>query len=285
MKWHAGRFQVELMTPRVMGIVNITPDSFFDGGRSGNTASALAQCERFLRDGAAILDLGAESTRPGALPISLTDELARLLPVLREALTLGCPISIDTNKTEVMRHVLDAGADIINDVYALRAPGALDVIASHSNCGVCLMHMQGIPTSMQILPLYGDVISEVVNFLRDRTAMLFATGVAPNRIVCDPGIGFGKSVDHNIELLRRQNELRAIGQPLLIGWSRKSTLGTITGRTVDSREAASIAAALAAVSRGASIVRVHDVASTVDALKVWRAAGLDCEQHFAKSPT
>ena len=285
MKWHAGRFQVELMTPHVMGIVNITPDSFFDGGRSGNTASALAQCERFLHEGATILDLGAESTRPGAMPISLNDELARLLPVLREALTLGCPISIDTNKTEVMRHVLDAGADIINDVYALRAPGAVDVVAAHSNCGVCLMHMQGTPTSMQVQPLYGDVISEVVNFLRDRTAMLFANGVALNRIVCDPGIGFGKSIDHNIELLRRQNELRVIGQPLLIGWSRKSTLGTITGRTVDSREAASIAAALAAVSRGARIVRVHDVASTVDALKVWRAAGLDCEQDFLKSPT
>ena len=285
MQWQAGRFQIELMTPRVMGIVNITPDSFFDGGKSGNTASALAQCERFLRDGAEILDLGAESTRPGALPISSNEELVRLLPVLRGALTLGCPISIDTNKTEVMRHVLDMGADIINDIYALRASGAVDVVASHTNCGVCLMHMQGTPISMQVLPLYDDVICEVVNFLRDRTALLFASGVAPDRIVCDPGIGFGKSVDHNLELLRRQNELLAIGQPLLVGWSRKSTLGTITGRTAEAREAASLAAALAAVSRGASIVRVHDVASTVDALKVWRVAGLDSEQYFPKYPT
>ena len=285
MRWQAGRFQVELITPRVMGIINITPDSFSDGGKGVNTILALAQCEMFLRDGAAILDLGAESTRPGALPISLNEELDRLVPVLRGALTLGCPISVDTNKTEVMRHVLDMGADIINDIYALRSPGAVDVVAAHGKCGVCLMHMQGTPTSMQVLPVYGDVISEVVNFLRDRTALLFASGVIRDRIVCDPGIGFGKSVEHNIELLRRQNELWAIGQPLLIGWSRKSTLGTVTGRTVESREAASIAAALAAVSRGASIVRVHDVASTVDALKVWQAAGLGSEQYFRKYPT
>lgn len=272
MRWQAGRFQVDLSIPRLMGIVNITPDSFSDGGRSADTASALAQCERHLRDGADILDLGGESSRPGAMPVRLDDELVRLLPVLRGALTLGCPISIDTNKTEVMRRVLDMGADIINDIHALRAPGAVDVVAASNSCGVCLMHMQGAPLSMQIHPVYGDVISEVVNFLRERAALLHMRGVATDRIVCDPGIGFGKSVNNNIELLQRQVELLAIGQPLLVGWSRKSTLGAITGRAVDLREGASIAAALVAVNRGASIVRVHDVSSTADALKVWRVA-------------
>jgi len=274
MQWEAGRFKIDLSIPRVMGIVNITSDSFSGGGLSVNTASALALCEKYLRDGADVLDLGAESTRPGAPAVSLADELARLLPVLREAVTLGCPISIDTSKTEVMRRVLDMGADIINDISALRAPGSVDVVATDGRCGVCLMHMQGTPMSMQERPIYRDVISEVVTFLRERATLLSAKGVAPDRIVCDPGIGFGKSVEHNIELLKRQGELLAIGHPLLIGWSRKSTLGIITGRSVESREGASIAAALAAVKLGASIVRVHDVASTVDALKVWRIAGL-----------
>ena len=275
MQWQAGRFQLELMIPRVMGIVNITPDSFSDGGKNENTASVLAHCEKLLLDGADILDLGAESTRPGAAPVSLSDELARLLPVLHGAMTLGCPISIDTNKTEVMRQVLDLGADIINDIHALGAPGAVEVVATHGSCGVCLMHMQGTPTSMQVRPVYSDVINEVVSFLSERLALLCARGVASDRIVCDPGIGFGKSVDHNIELLRRQAELLATGRPLLVGWSRKSTLGAITGRSVGSRDGASLAAALAAVRLGASIVRVHDVASTADALKVWRVAGLE----------
>lgn len=274
MQWKAGRFKIELSIPRVMGIVNITPDSFSDGGLSTNTALVLALCEKYLRDGADILDLGAESTRPGASAVSLADELARLLPVLREAMTLGCPISIDTSKTEVMRRVLDMGADIINDINALRAPGSIDVVAADGRCGVCLMHMQGAPMSMQERPVYTDVINEVVTFLSERATLLTASGVAPDRIVCDPGIGFGKSAEHNIELLKRQEELLAIGYPLLIGWSRKSTLGIITGRSVDSREGASVAAALVAVRLGASIVRVHDVASTVDALKVWRIAGL-----------
>ena len=274
MQWQTSRFQVGLTIPRVMGIVNVTPDSFSDGGVNADTATALAHCERLLHDGADILDLGGESTRPGSIPVSLNDELARLLPVLRGALTLGCPVSIDTNKTEVMRRVLDMGADIINDIHALSSPGAIDVVAAHGSCGVCLMHMQGTPTSMQTRPVYVDVVSEVVTFLRARAELLTARGVATDRVVFDPGIGFGKSVEHNIELLRRQVELLAIGRPLLVGWSRKSTLGAITGRTTDAREGASIAAALAAVQLGASIVRVHDVASTVDALKVWRVAGL-----------
>jgi len=274
MNWLAGRFKVELSIPRVMGIVNITPDSFSDGGSDVNTASALAHCEKLLQDGADILDIGAESTRPGAAPVSLLDELARLLPVLRDAVSLGCPISIDTSKTEVMSRVLDMGADIINDINALRAPGAVDVIAVNEQCGICLMHMQGTPVSMQERPVYSDVINEIVTFLSERAALLSANGVSSGRIVFDPGIGFGKSVDHNIELLKRQAELLVLGRPLLVGWSRKSTLGVITGRTVDLREGASVAAALVAVTKGASIVRVHDVASTVDALKVWRIAGL-----------
>ena len=275
MHWHTTRFLIDLARPQVMGIVNITPDSFSDGGETANTAAALARCERLLAEGADILDLGAESTRPGSLPVTAADELARLLPVLDGALKLGCPVSVDTNKPEVMVAVLARGADIINDINALRTPGALEVVAGHSHCGVCLMHMRGTPDSMQSRPDYdGDVVDEVGQFLHARAQALAVRGVADERIVFDPGIGFGKSVGHNIELLRRQHELLAWGRPLLLGWSRKSTLGEITGRDVTQRLAASVAAALAAVQWGASIVRVHDVAATVDALSVWRAAGL-----------
>lgn len=258
-----------------MGIVNITPDSFSDAGSTADTAAALARCEQLLGEGADMLDIGAESTRPGSLPVLPADELARLLPVLDAALKLGCPVSVDTNKPEVMAAVLARGADIINDINALRTPGALDVVAGHASCGVCLMHMRGTPDSMQASPRYeGDVVDEVSQFLRGRAQALAARGVAIERVVFDPGIGFGKSVEHNIELLRRQRELLALGRPLLLGWSRKSTLGVITGRDVTQRLAASLAAALAAVQWGASVVRVHDVAATVDALRVWRAAGL-----------
>ena len=274
MHWQTTRFRIALTRPLVMGIVNVTPDSFSDGGAHASAEAAIAQCERLLAEGADLLDLGAESTRPGAQPVPAEQELARLLPVLDAALTLGCPVSVDTNKAQVMAAVLARGADIVNDVNALRAPGALDVVAAHGACGVCLMHMRGTPESMQLRPQYDDVVDEVASFLRERGAALTARGVAAERIVLDPGIGFGKSVAHNIDLLRRQRELLALGRPLLVGWSRKSTLGAITGRDVGQRQAASVAAALAAVQAGASIVRVHDVASTVDALKVWRAAGL-----------
>lgn len=275
MPWQTSRFLIDLSHPNVMGIVNITPDSFSDGAFSASTAAALARCERLLGEGADILDLGAESTRPGSLPVTAAEELARLLPVLDGALRLGCPVSVDTQKPEVMAAALARGADIINDINALRTPGALTVVADHSQCGVCLMHMRGTPDSMQARPEYdGDVVDEVGQFLRARAQALAACGVADERIVFDPGIGFGKSVEHNIELLRRQRELLAWGRPLLLGWSRKSTLGEITGRDVTQRLAASVAAALAAVQWGASIVRVHDVAATVDALRVWRAAGL-----------
>lgn len=274
MHWITTRFTIDLTQPQVMGIVNVTPDSFSDGGRHASTALALAHCERLLADGAHMLDIGGESTRPGSLAVSLEEELARVLPVLEGALKLGCPVSIDTRHAEVMRAVLAMGADIVNDIHALQGQGALDVVAAHGRCGVCLMHMHGTPETMQARPAYDDVVEEVGAFLRERAQALGARGVASERIVLDPGIGFGKRPEHNIALLRRQRELLALGRPLLVGWSRKSTLGVITGRDVADRQAASVAAALAAVQHGARIVRVHDVAQTVDALKVWSAAGL-----------
>ena len=275
MHWQTTRFRIDLARPQVMGIVNLTPDSFSDAGLHADTAAALRRCAQMVAEGADILDLGAESTRPGSKPVSVAEELARLLPVLDAALALGLPVSVDTNKPEVMAAALARGADIINDIHALRSPGALDVVAAHPACGVCLMHMRGTPESMQAGPAYGDdVVQEVSRFLGARAQALEARGVAPERIVIDPGIGFGKSVEHNLELLRRQHELLALGRPLLLGWSRKSTLGALTGRDVTQRLAASLAAALAAVQRGARILRVHDVAPTVDALRVWQAAGL-----------
>lgn len=272
--WQTTRFRIDLSRPQVMGIVNVTPDSFSDGGRHADTAQALAHCERLLKEGADILDIGGESTRPGAAPVPLEDELQRVLPVLAGALKLGVPVSVDTVKPEVMQRALDHGADIVNDINALRLPGALDAVAAHASCGVCLMHMRGDPATMQQRPAYDDVVAEVSDFLRERLQAVMARGVAAERIVLDPGIGFGKSVDHNLELMRRQRELLGLGYPLLLGWSRKSTLGALTGRPVEDRLAASVAAALASVQLGARIVRVHDVAATVDALKVWGAAAL-----------
>ncbi len=274
MHWLTTRFNIDLAQPCVMGIVNVTPDSFADGGRHAGTAQALAHCERLLTEGAHLLDIGGESTRPGSQMVALEEELARVVPVVEGALKLGCPVSVDTSKPEVMRAVLALGADIVNDINALQAPGALDVVVAHGRCGVCLMHMHGTPASMQARPAYDDVVEEVGAFLRVRGQALAARGVASERVVFDPGIGFGKRPEHNIALLRRQQELLALGRPLLVGWSRKSTLGAITGRDVVDRQAASVAAALAAVQNGARIVRVHDVAQTVDALKVWSAAGL-----------
>ncbi len=274
MFWQTTRFRIDLSRPRVMGIVNVTPDSFSDGGRHGTAAAALAHAERLLAEGADILDIGGESSRPGAAAVSVEEELRRVLPVLDGALRLGVPVSIDTVKPQVMQACLDRGADIVNDIGALRAPGALDAVAAHAACGVCLMHMQGEPASMQKEPHYDDVLGEVAAFLGARAEALRQRGIAAERIVLDPGIGFGKTPAHNLELLRRQGELAALGYPLLAGWSRKSTLGSITGRPPAQRVSASVAAALAALQRGAHVVRVHDVAETVDAIKVWRAAGL-----------
>lgn len=275
MHWQTTRFRIDLRRPRVMGIVNATPDSFSDGGRYDRPVAAMAHCERLLREGADILDIGGESTRPGARQPDAAEELARVLPVLRHALTLGVPVSLDSSAPEVLRAALDLGVDIVNDVRALQRSGALAAVAAHPACGVCLMHMQGEPGVMQQSPHYaGDVVQDVTAWLAARQAAVQAAGVASERIVLDPGIGFGKTPEHNWALLQRQSELLALGRPLLLGWSRKSTLGVLTGRPVDERLVPSVAAALACVQRGGHIVRVHDVAATVEALQVWRAAGL-----------
>lgn len=272
--WQAGRFQLNLSQPLVMGIVNVTPDSFSDGGQHQTTSAALAHCEALLKDGAHILDIGGESSRPGAPPLSAEEEWARIGGLVREAVRLQVPISIDTYKTETMARALDAGADIINDIRALGATGAMELVAAHPSCGVCLMHMQGKPEDMQQAPRYVDAVSEVRHFLSERAQSLVNAGVARERITLDPGYGFGKTPQHNLDLWRRQAELLDLGFPLLIGWSRKSTLGVITGKPVEQRLAASLAAALASIQRGGRIIRVHDVAETVDAIKVWHAAGL-----------
>jgi len=274
MLWHTSRFHIDLSRPRVMGIVNVTPDSFSDGGSHDDAAAACRHCDRLLAEGADILDIGGESTRPGARTPSTDEELARVLPVLRHAVGLGVPVSVDTSQPEVMAAALDLGVDIINDVRALQRPGALAAVAAHPRAGVCLMHMRGEPGSMQALTGYSDVLAEVAGFLRQRLADVTAAGVASERVVLDPGIGFAKTPEQNWALLQRQRELLALGRPLLLGWSRKSTLGLLTGRPVGQRLAASVAAALACVQSGAQIVRVHDVAETVDALRVWQAAGL-----------
>ncbi|MFP5324261.1 MAG: dihydropteroate synthase [Gammaproteobacteria bacterium] len=270
--WTTSRFDLDLSSPKVMAIVNVTPDSFSDGGQHANTSAALRHCEQVMRDGAHILDIGGESTRPGSPAVSLEDELARVLPVVKEAVKLGVPVSVDTYKPEVMQAVLDAGADIINDIWALRRGNALDIVAAHPRCGVCLMHMHRDPQTMQVAPMEGDVLAPVSAFLGQRAEALQRRGVAATRIMLDPGIGFGKTVEQNFNLLARQPELLSAGYPVLAGWSRKSSLGAVTGRN-DPRDrvAASIAAALVAAQRGASVLRVHDVRETVDALAVWSA--------------
>jgi dihydropteroate synthase len=268
-RWRTTRFEIDLARPRVMGIVNATPDSFSDGGR--DAVAAIAHCDQLLREGADILDIGGESTRPGARTPSAEEELARVFPVLRHALGLGVPVSLDSSEPAVIRAALELGVDIVNDVRALQRPGALPAVAAHPCAGVCLMHMQGEPGTMQATPRYADLVSEVAAFLAARRDAAIAAGIGADRIVLDPGIGFGKAVEHNLELLARQAQLLALGQPLLVGWSRKSTLGAVTGRAVGERQTASVAAALMAIERGARIVRVHDVAATVDAVKLWCA--------------
>lgn len=272
--WQTRRFRIDLARPQVMGIVNVTPDSFSDGGRHHEVSAALSHCERLLGEGADILDIGGESTRPGSSSPTADDELARVLPVLRGALTLGVPVSVDTSSPLVMRAALDLGVDIVNDVRALQREGALAAVAAHANVGVCLMHMRGGPDTMQALSGYADVVAEVRAWLAHRREQVHAAGLALDRIAVDPGIGFAKTPDDNWALLQRQAELLTLGAPLLLGWSRKSTLGLLTSRPVHERQAASVAAALACVQRGGHVLRVHDVAATVDALAVWRAAGL-----------
>ena len=284
MIWQTTRFEIDLTEPKIMGIVNVTPDSFSDGGQfyapGSGMASALAHCEQLVKDGADILDIGGESSRPGAQPLPLTEELARVLPVVRHALTLGVAISIDTYKPEVMQAALGLGADIINDIWALRQRTALEVVSAHANCGVCLMHMHREPQTMQTEPMQGDVVAQVMVFLKHKAMALQALGVAKNRITLDPGIGFGKTVKQNFSLLARQHELLAAGYPLLAGWSRKSSLAAVSSTSLEmvaqmniaDRMVPSVAAAVLAVERGARVVRVHDVRETSQALKVWAAS-------------
>ena len=278
--WQTTRYRIDLSRPQVMGIVNLTPDSFSGDGQLGSPgghAAALAHCEQLLREGADMLDIGAESSRPGAPPVSLEQELERLLPVLREAVRLGVPVSVDTYKAGVMQAALSLGVDIINDIWALRQPGALEVVSAHGSCGVCLMHMHREPQTMQAQPMQGQALPQVRAFLRDAAQRLRSVGVEANRIVLDPGVGFGKTVAQNLEMLQHQAPLLDLGYPLMAAWSRKSSLGTVMSAgaepvPVTERLPGSLAAALLAVERGARIVRVHDVRETVGALRVWQAA-------------
>ncbi len=295
MIWQTARFAIDLWQPRVMGIVNVTPDSFSDGGKyfpgKGSFSAVMAHCEQLLKDGADMLDIGGESTRPGAPPVSLNEELARVLPVIRHASGLGVPVSVDTYKPGVMQAALDLGADVINDVWALRQPGAVQMVAAHPRCGVCLMHMHREPQTMQTSPMVGDVVPQVMSFLQQAAHDLEAAGVDKARIVLDVGIGFGKTVAQNFSLLARQQEFLTMGYPLLAAWSRKSSLAAVASSPafqesasdslarpgapeISDRLMPSVAAALLAVERGARVVRAHDVRETVQALKVWMAARL-----------
>nr|WP_234688456.1 dihydropteroate synthase [Comamonas aquatica] len=270
MYWQTSRFLLDLQRPLIMGIVNNTPDSFSDGGRHRDLA-AVRHAEKLIRDGADILDIGGESTRPGSPAVPQDEEMRRVLPVVQEAVKLGIPISVDTYKPAVMQAVLDAGADIVNDIWGLRQPGAQDVVARHPSCGVCLMHMHQTPQNMHLDHMSGDPVPQVRDFLLHETQSLLQHGVQRNRIVWDYGIGFGKSVAQNFALLARQHELLELDFPLLAGWSRKGSLGTVSGLAVEQRMVPSVAAALLAVERGARVVRVHDVADTRAALSVWQA--------------
>lgn len=265
-----GKFNLDISTPLIMGIVNVTPDSFSDGGRYLKQDAALTHAHQLIQEGADILDLGSESTRPGAQPISAQEELDRVMPVIEGLQGAPIPLSIDTSKPEVMHAAIAAGVSMVNDINALQQPGALAIVAA-SAVAVCLMHKRGNPQTMQLQPEYGDVVAAVRQFLRERIAAAQAAGIAPQRIVIDPGFGFGKTLEHNLALLQQLNVFAELGVPLLVGLSRKSMLGKITGQDVAHRVHASVAAALLAVQRGANIVRVHDVQAMRDALKIWQA--------------
>jgi dihydropteroate synthase len=270
MRLRCGRFSLPLARPLVMGVLNVTPDSFSDAGKFLARDAAVAHARRLAADGADIVDIGGESTRPGAAPVSEDEELNRVLPVLEALRDLQVPVSVDTRRPRVMREALAAGASMINDVQALGSPGAREAVAA-SGCAVCLMHMKGEPRTMQQEPRYEDVVSEVKGFLGERILQATGAGISRERIVVDPGFGFGKTPAHNLELLRRLQEFSDLGVPLLAGWSRKSTLGAITGRAAGERLAASLAAALLALLGGATILRVHDVKETKDVIAVWEA--------------
>ncbi len=279
--WRCGRFLFELgqrqanrQRPLVMGILNATPDSFSDGGRFYATGDALRQAEAMIAAGVDLIDIGGESTKPGAIPVSLQEELDRVLPIIEALTDCGVALSIDTYKAETMRQALIAGVDCINDIWALRQAGSEDVVTDHAlanQCGVVLMHMQGDPITMQLNPNYVNVVSEVNAFLMERTTCLIEQGIAADRVAIDPGFGFGKSLDHNLAMLQEFNQFTHSGHPVLAGISRKSMLGKITGREVGDRLVPSVAAAVLAAERGASIVRVHDVPESIDALTLWAA--------------
>lgn len=267
---HAGSHRLPLSRPRILGVVNVTPDSFSDGGRLYDTQAAISHALKLSEQGADILDVGGESTRPGATAVPVDEEIGRVVPVIEALAREGCLVSVDTNKPEVMRAALAAGAVMVNDVAALRAPGAMEAVAA-SGAAVCLMHMQGDPQSMQQSPRYADVVNEVKQFLRARVQACEAAGIARERLVIDPGFGFGKTLQHNLALLKHLGSLAELGLPILAGLSRKSMLGTLTGRVVDEREFAGVAAHLMAVAQGARLVRVHNVEAMRDALAIWNA--------------
>ncbi|SFN06346.1 dihydropteroate synthase [Formivibrio citricus] len=271
-----GRFELLLHRPLVMGIVNVTPDSFSDGGCFDSTAAAAAHARKLVEAGADILDIGGESTRPGAATVPVEEEIRRVVPVLQALQSMNVPLSVDTRKPEVMRAALEAGVDLVNDIAALEGVGALELVAQ-SGAAVCLMHKQGDPRSMQSAPEYADVVAEVTNYLAARRDAALAAGIARERILLDPGFGFGKTFEHNVALFRALAAMRQeLGCPLLVGVSRKSMLGQITGKPVGERASASVAAAVLAAQAGAEVIRVHDVAGTVDALKVLRTLGVAC---------
>jgi dihydropteroate synthase len=272
--WRCGRFLFDFTKrkrPIVMGILNATPDSFSDGGKFRSARDAIAQAELMIQNGVDLIDIGGESTRPGADPVELQEELDRVLPIIEALRDCGVPLSIDTYKAETMRQALHAGVDCVNDIWALRQAGAIEAVMESSYCGIVLMHMQRDPLTMQFNPEYKDVIAEVKIFLKDRAELLISNGIGEERIAIDPGFGFGKSLEHNLKMLANFADFNTLGVPVLAGISRKSMIGKITGKDTNDRVAPSIAAALMAADRGAQIVRVHDVAETVDALKLWEA--------------
>ncbi|WP_353433299.1 dihydropteroate synthase [Polynucleobacter sp. MWH-UH23A] len=272
--WRCGRFVFDFSKrkrPIVMGILNATPDSFSDGGKFRSAKDAIDMAKRMIAAGVDLIDIGGESTRPGAEPVLLQEELDRVLPVIEGLIDCGVPLSIDTYKAETMRQALGAGVDCVNDIWALRQEGAIDAVLESPNCGIVLMHMQRDPLTMQFNPEYQNVLAEVMQFLEERANLLISKGVDFNRIALDPGFGFGKSLEHNIEMLAKFDFFLEAGYPVLAGISRKSMLGKITGKEADQRLAPSISAAIMAADRGAKIIRVHDVPETIDALKLWEA--------------
>jgi dihydropteroate synthase len=274
--WRTTRFELDVSHPLVMGIVNVTPDSFSDGWLLASSAGAISHAETLVEEGAHILDVGGESTRPGATSLSADEEWQRIRPVLQQVVKWGIPVSVDTYHPQTMQKALDLGVDIVNDVWAFRQKGALEAVAS-SRCGLCMMHMHGEPATMQLHPMVGNVMDELSVFFQTQLALIDEVGIDQSRVVLDPGIGFGKTVEQNFEILRKQSQLLHFGQPLMVGWSNKSSLGAVSGLPVDQRLVPSVVAAVLAVERGARILRVHAVAKTVAALSVWKAEAGICD--------